>query len=210
MVITSFGAQYIKLQLGDTVIGVNPIGKKSGLPTTKFGADLALVSANRSDMNDVDQLVYGETKPFIISGPGEYEIKNIPVVGIDAGLSSDGKVRNTIYVLEFDGMRLCFLGALATAELSPETIETIGRVDILFVPIGGGDVLSPSDAEKVSVMLDAKLVIPVNYSGPKAKELTTFLKEAGAEGVAPQDKLTLKRKDIEAFEGEIAVLASQI
>ncbi len=206
MVITWFGAQYVKLQLSDTVIGINPIGKKAGIPTTKFGSSIALVSAERTDMNDLEQLEYGEKKPFAIRGPGEYEIQGVPVVGIDGGLSPDEKVRNTIYVLEFDQMRACIIGAQKNPNLTSEQIEQIGEVDILFVPIGGGDVLTPAEAGKLSVTLDAKLIIPVHYDGPKSKELATFLKETGAEDAKGEEKLTLKRKDIESFEGEVKVL----
>jgi L-ascorbate metabolism protein UlaG (beta-lactamase superfamily) len=210
MVITWFGAQYLKLQLGDTIIGINPIGKKANLPTTKFGSAIALVSAERPDMNDLDQLSYGEKRPFAIRGPGEYEIDGIPVVGIDGGLSPDGKVRNTIYVLDFDQMRVCVIGAQKNPNLTSDMIEQIGVVDILFIPIGGGDVLSPAEAGKLAVTLDAKLIIPVHYIGGDAKELATFLKETGAEDEKAEEKLTLKRKDIESFEGEVRVLASSV
>ncbi len=209
MVITWFGVQYLKLQLGDTVIGIDPIGKKTGLPTTKFGSAIALVSAERPDMNDVEQLSYGEKQPFIIRGPGEYEIEGVPVVGIDGGLSLDQKFRNTIYVLDFDQMRICVIGAQKNPNLSSEMIEQIGEVDILFVPIGGGDVLSPAEAGKLAVTLDAKLIIPVHYS-PKSKELATFLKETGAEDAKGEEKLTLKRKDIDSLEGEVKVLLPSV
>ncbi len=210
MVITWFGAQYLKLQLGDTVIGINPIGKKSGLPTTKFGSAIALISAARPDMDDLEQLSYGEKQPFAIRGPGEYEIQGVPVVGIDGGLSPDEKVRNTIYVLEFDQMRVCVIGAQKNPTLTSEMIEQIGEVDVLFVPIGGEDVLSPAEAGKLAVTLDAKLIIPVHYDGPKAKELATFLKETGAEDAKGEDKLTLKRKDVESLEGEVRVLVPSV
>jgi len=209
MVITWFGTQYIKLQLGDTVIGINPIGKKAGLPTTKFGSAIALVSAERPDMNDVEQLSYGEKQPFAIRGPGEYEIQGVPVVGIDGGLSSDEKFRNTIYVLDFDQIRVCIIGAQKNPNLSSEMIEQIGEVDILFVPIGGDDVLTPAEAGKLAVTLDAKLIIPVHYTA-KGKELATFLKETGAEDTKAEEKLTLKRKDVESLEGEVKVLLPSV
>jgi hypothetical protein len=210
MVITWFGAQYLKLQLGDMVIGINPIGKKAKLPTTKFGSAIALVSAERPDMNDLEQLSYGEKQPFAIRGPGEYEIQGVPIVGIDGGLSPDEKIRNTIYMVDFDNMRVCVMGAQKNPNLSSEMIEQIGTVDILFVPIGGDDVLSPAEAGKLAVTLDAKLIIPVNYDGPKSKELATFLKETGAEDAKGEDKITLKRKDIESFEGEVRVLVPSV
>jgi len=73
------------------------------------------------------------------------------------------------------------------------------------VPIGGGDVLEAPQATKLAVKLEAKLVIPMHYD---AEALKTFLKEESKEGLKPVDKLTLKRKDVSAMSGEVAVLKS--
>ena len=58
-------------------------------------------------------------------------------------------------------------------------------------------------ASKLGVKLEAKLIIPVHYD---ATALKAFLKEEGADGLKPVDKLTLKKKDVILMEGEIAVL----
>lgn len=209
MVITYFGGQFVKLSLGDTVIAFNPFGKGSRFPQVRFGADIGIVSVNHPDYNGVEQLSYGEKVPFIIKGPGEYEVGGIHISGFPSKpFGKDGLV-NTIYTLTLDGIRICFLGALSSGELSPETHEGIGEVDLVFVPVAGGEYVSPADANKVAVSMDAKLIIPTMISGPKDKELAVFLKEADAQDVAPLEKLTIKKKDIEAFEGEVAVLLPQ-
>ncbi len=210
MVITYYGGQFVKLSLGDTVIAFNPFGKGSKYPTTRFGTAIGIVSVDHPDYNGVDNLSYGDKKPFIISGPGEYEIGGIQVSGFPSSKPFTAKgLINTIYTLSLDGIRICFLGALSGNELSPETIEGIGEVDLVFVPVAGGDYLSPADAEKVAVKFDAKLIIPTMIEGPKDKNLALFLKEAGAEGVESVEKLTIKKKDIENYEGEVAVLLPQ-
>jgi|SRR3989344_565774 len=208
MVITYYGAEFFKLQLGDTIIAVNPISKDSKLKPSKFGADICLVTANHSDFNGVDQVTFGDKKPFVVDGPGEYEIKTIFIRGFASHSSHGGKdLLNTIYVLTLDGMTMCFLGALDTKELSPEIIEDLPDIDILFVPIGGKGMLTPPDAYKLSVSLESKLIIPMYYAETDLKDaLKTFLKEGG-ETVSPLDKLTIKKKDLEGKEGDIVVLA---
>jgi len=57
----------------------------------------------------------------------------------------------------------------------------------------------------LAVKLEAKLVIPMQYD---ATTLKAFLKEEGNEGVKPAEKLTLKKKDVQAMSGEVAVLKS--
>ena len=100
-------------------------------------------------------------------------------------------------------MRLCMLGALDTAKLGEKVYDDVGEVDILFVPIGGNGVLSPADAHKLSLSFSPGLIVPMQYDAATLKQ---FLKEAGQEGVAPQEKLTVKKKDMEGKEGEVAVL----
>jgi len=66
--------------------------------------------------------------------------------------------------------------------------------------------LSPADANKLAVNLEPKIIIPTHYD---AATLKTFLKEAGSESVAPLEKLTIKKKDLEGKEGDIVVLEAQ-
>lgn len=207
MIITYHGGQFVKISQGDTVIAANPFGKGSSMKPIRFAARIGLVSMDDPDMNGVENLSHGDKIPFVISGPGEYEIGGIAISGFlsPKPVGKEGKL-NTIYTIELEGIRLCILGALAGAELSPEQIEGIGEVDILIAPISGGDLLSPADAGKLAVILDAKLVIPVAFDGTNDKQLKAFLKEAGGEAVQPIEKLTLKKKDLEGKEGDVVVL----
>lgn len=207
MIITYHGGQFIKITQGDTVIAVDPFGKGSQYKPIRFGARIGLVSVDHPDYNGIESLTHGDKAPFVIFGPGEYEIGGISISGFSSPkpFSKDGLL-NTIYTIELEGVRLCLLGALADPELSSETLQSIGSVDVLFVPIAGGDLLSPFDAEKLAVLLDAKLVIPTSFDGADDKQLITFLKESGAESAAPVDKLTLKKKDLEGKEGDVVVL----
>ena len=173
MVITYHGGHFVKISHGDTVIAANPFGKQAKYKPLRFGARIGLVSMNHPEMNGTDNLSYGEKVPFVISGPGEYEIGGISISGFlsparaehAGGPKPTGKegLLNTIYTIELENMRLCFLGALSSPELSPELFEGIGEVDILFVPIAGGDVLTPSDAGKLSVSLPSKFVISLAF-----------------------------------------------
>jgi len=80
-------------------------------------------------------------------------------------------------------------------------------IDVLFVSTGGNGVLSAVDANKLAVALEPRLVIPMHYAGlADTAALKQFLKEAGEEKITPQEKLTLKKKDLEGKEGEVIVL----
>ena len=58
-------------------------------------------------------------------------------------------------------INIAFLGALSDIELSKEAHEAIGEPDILFVPVGDEDSLSPKEASKLASSLIPKLIIPV-------------------------------------------------
>ena len=205
MIITYFGKEFFKVQVGDTVLAFNPISKDSKLKGARFGADIALITVNHEDYNGADQVSFGEKNPLVISGPGEYETKGIFIRGIPAESSAGGgKKINTIYTLSVDKINICFLGALSSKSLPAESREAIDGVDILFVPVGGDGVLSPSDAYGVAVSIEPKVIIPMDYGDEAA--LKKFLKEGGAEKVESLEKLTVKQKDIEGMEGEIVVL----
>lgn len=210
MIITYLGGEFVKAQFGDTIIAFNPVSKDSKLKTSKFGADIVLSSLDHPDMNGIDQVSFGDKKPFIISGPGEYEVKGVFIKGLASESGYDGEKRiNTIFTVSLEGMNICFLGAVNTPELPKETDEGIDGVDILFVPIGGEGVLNPAQAYKLAVSISPKLIIPMHYGDIGAKDaLKAFLKEAG-ESPKAESKLTLKKKDLEGKEAEVVVLEKE-
>lgn len=216
MIITYFGKEFFKIQQGDMVLAFNPVNKssKTGI-SAHFGADIALVTTNHPDYNGIDQLSHGEREPFVIHGPGDYEIKDIFVKGLlshsligdprQGGASK--KYINTIYSLSVDNIDIMFLGALSDPELSKESREALNSPDILFIPVGGkgkeAGLLDAKMAAKLASSLEPRLIIPMDYD---ESTLKVFLKEIGEEKAEVVDKLTLKRKDLDNKEGEVIIL----
>lgn len=210
----------MKVQQGNLVLVFNPPAKESKVKVTRFGADLALVSLNHSDMNGTASVSHGERSPFIIAGPGEYELKGVAIRGVvsesnyggekPARTGSGGRI-NTVYTVTLEGMKLAFLGAFGKTELTSALKEELAESDILFVPIGGEGTLTPAEAYKLAVALEARLIVPIHFVGlGEAGALKAFLKEAGEEKLVAVEKLTLKKKDLEGKEGEIVVLAASV
>jgi len=211
MVITHHGGQCFKVTLGDLTLVFDPIAKNATLPSVRFGADIALISRNHPDMNGVDEVSYGDKVPFVTKGPGEYERQGVVIQGFlsksNYGLAKEQiEAVNTIYSVLLEDMTLVHLGALADVELSKEARESIGEIDVLFVPIGGDGVLTSAEAQAIAVSLEPKIIIPMHWSGMgQPKSLEIFLKDAGS-GSETVDKLTLKKKDLADREGSILVL----
>lgn len=204
MVITYHGGQCFKVSFGGTILAFNPIAKKSKLESAKFGADVAFVSLWHPDFNGVEQVAHGSKQPFVVDGPGEYEIGQVTVHGFGVPTTYDGQtVYNTIYQVRLEDINLIFLGVLGSADIDPKILSEFGDVDILFLPIGGNDVLDVPQASKLAVKLEARLVIPMTYD---ESALKAFLKEESKESLKPVDKLTVKRKDVHGMSGDVVVL----
>ncbi|MFT7507459.1 MAG: L-ascorbate metabolism protein UlaG (beta-lactamase superfamily) [Acidimicrobiales bacterium] len=206
MVITHHGGQCFKVSFGDTTLAFDPISKKSKLSPVKFGSDVAFISMHHPDFDGAEQVAHGNKQPFVVNGPGEYEIGDVTARGYGIKTTYDNVDKyNTIYQVRLEGMNIVFLGALGSPDIDPKILGELGDIDILFVPIGGGDVLEVPQASKLAVKLEAKCVIPMHYD---KNALDAFLKEEGSQNGKPQDKLTLKKKDVAEMTGEVAVLKS--
>lgn len=177
-----------------------------GLRTPTFEADVLLITHDHPDHNNTKAT---KGTPFLIEGPGEYEVKGIFIQGIpsfhdDAQGKERGK--NVIYTIEAEGIRLCHLGDFGQKQLTDEQIEKIGTVDVLMIPVGGVYTIAAADAPKIIGQLEPKIIIPMHYELPKLKfkldSVEKFLKVMGKNAIVPQDKLTIKAsafsKDTEA------------
>jgi hypothetical protein len=207
MIATYHGGAFLKLQTGDTTIAINPISKESGKKVTRFGSDICLVSTNLPLTNGVDQVENAGKVPFVISGPGEYEVKGIYFKGIESTFNWNGQNKiNTSYVFTFDNIKICVLGIL-TDKLSAEARDAISNCDLLILPVlegkDGDRFLTARDAVVVANNLEPNMIIPVGYDD---KTLPIFLKEAGAVGLQAIEKLTIKRKDLDGKEGAVVTL----
>jgi len=195
---------------GQAAIVIDPFSEEIGLRPPKLEADILLITHDHYDHNNV-KAVSGS--PFLISGPGEYEIKEVFIQGVPAFHdNSQGKERGqtTIYVIEAEELRVCHLGDIGQKELTSEQLEKIGEVDILMIPAGGIYTIDSKDALKIMSQIEPKIIIPMHYSLPKLKvkldDLDKFLKAVGVRKIEPLPKLTIKKKDLPEEEVKIVVL----
>ncbi|MBU1699711.1 MAG: MBL fold metallo-hydrolase [Candidatus Eisenbacteria bacterium] len=78
---------------------------------------------------------------------------------------------NSIFVFEFDGIRVAHLGDLGVL-LSDEQIDKIGNIDVLMIPVGGKYTISLDEADQVVKQLHpGAVVFPMHYR----TDLSAFL-----------------------------------
>src|SRR3989338_11109305 len=206
MVITYYGLSCFKIQSGDTVLAIDPFSKESGLTSPRFEAHAVLVTHDHENHNNIDALSSKDDKIFKITGPGEYEFKGIIVRGIESfhdNKNGKQKGKNTIYIIELEGMRLAHLGDYGEEALRSEVQEALGTPDIMFLPVGGGDTIDGEAAAKLVNEIEPRVIIPMHYkiSGLKAKPdgIEVFMKEMG-EKAEPEEKFTIKKSGLPAAE----------
>lgn len=199
MVITWYGGACFKIQSGDLIIVTDPFSKETGLIPPRFRADIVTLSHAHSHLQSESIPEH----PIIIDGPGEYEVRGVMIRGIEAFHdNSNGALQgySTVYRIEAEDMKLAHLGFLGEEKLRGETLEAIGDVDILFVPVGGGETIDAEAAQKIVQEIEPRIVIPMCYkiSGMKGPQhgVDVFLKEMGVRNKTEEERLTLKKKDL--------------
>ena len=209
MVITWYGQACFKIQSGDLVIAVDPFGKDIGFTPPRFRADIVAVTHGHHDHNN-SAAIAGD--PFLITGPGEYEVKGVNITGIETYHDTvKGRERglNTIYMIEAEGIRILHMGDFGEEKMREETLEAAGETDILMIPVGGVYTIEGDAAAKIARQIEPAIVIPMHYKIPGLKVplqgQEQFLKEMSAKDIEPQEKLTIKKKDIPE-DGKMAVM----
>lgn len=211
MEIRYLGHASFRIKGKKAILVTDPYDPYLGFKMAKVSADIILVSHDHKDHNNVAAV--GKTvrkEPFVISGPGEYEILGISVFGIASFHDNSGgkeRGKNTIYIINLDGMRLVHLGDLGH-KLDDQQLEEVNGADILFVPVGGVYTVGPKEAVEVVGQIQPKIVIPMHYKVPGLTldlvPVDEFLKEMGVE-VKPVPRLVIS-KDKLPEEREVVVL----
>ena len=211
MIVTWHGAGAIRIQQGDLVVALGPVSKRSKLKPSSFGADVALVPIRHEDADGEDAVSRGDAQPFVARTAGEYETNGLFVRGFSTRSGYGGDSRpNTAYSFQIDDCNVLYLGATDEDDIPAEAKEEMPETDMIFVPIGGEGTLDPAKAYKLAVRREPKVIIPIFHGdGVGAKDaLQKFLREAGADGVEPVEKLTVRRRDLEKMAGQVVVLAA--
>lgn len=125
-------------------------------------ADLVTVSHDHPDHNSVSSV---SGHPEVVRDTGERRVKGVVVRGV-ASFHDESRGhergKNTIFVLEADGLRVAHLGDLGHP-LTAEDARAVGPVDVLFAPVGGHFTIGPEDAKRAAERLGARVVIPMHY-----------------------------------------------
>ncbi len=194
---------------GEVALVTDPYQNSVGLRFPRTLSAAIVVESHKSDVANNAEAVSGEDKkkPFLITHAGEYEVQGIFVTGISAP-KKDG-TDHTIYRIRLEDIVVGFLGAI-DRKLTDKEIEALGDIDILILPVGGGEVLDKDKAAEVVAQVEPRMVIPAYYhvTGLKKKlsDVEGFCKEISC----PREdvnKLKVTRNDLPDEDVVVQVLS---
>jgi L-ascorbate metabolism protein UlaG (beta-lactamase superfamily) len=168
--------------------------RQAGYATVPLNADIVTISQDAPAHNCVN-LVAGA--PYIVRGPGEYEVGGVFITGIQTGgQKGSDHIHNTLYVFDYDALTIAHLGTLSRPPTQAE-VEAIGTVHIALVPVGGGASLNAARMAEVIGMIEPKIVIPMHFATSKNQlpldPLSKFLKEMGITEMKTQPSLRVTK-----------------
>ncbi|MCX6740917.1 MAG: MBL fold metallo-hydrolase, partial [Candidatus Parcubacteria bacterium] len=155
-----------------------------------FKADIVVLNNAASSSQAKKDIKEG----FVIDSPGEYEIKDVFVLGIQT------KSDHLIYQIELEDIKIGYLGEI-NQSLTDSDLEKIDNIDVLIVPVGGKkNTLSSEAAAEIIREIEPKIVIPSCYQVPGLKAqldpIEKFLKEMGVKRADVEDKIRLTKKEL--------------
>lgn len=157
MKLTWHGHSCFRLEAEEGSVVLDPYapGSVPGLRLPPLSADLVLCSHGHRD--------HGYAEGVRLSGRSPaFTVERIPCFHDDKCGSLRGE--NLIHVIGAEGLRIAHLGDLGHM-LSPEQIETLGRPDVLLIPVGGHYTIGPDTAAELARAVGARITVPMHYRG---------------------------------------------
>ncbi len=181
----------------------DPFGGNVGLSKPKLKADIVTIS-HKAEGHGKTAVVSDYN--HALTGAGEYEIGGVFVTATST-IAEDGTT-NVIYLFDYNGLTIAHLGDIANVP-SRAQIEALEEVDVLLVPVGGGNSLNAAQASELVSMLEPKIVVPMHYRTPgltvDLEPIDRFLKEMGVTEPREEDKLKISSNKL-SEEMEIVLL----
>jgi L-ascorbate metabolism protein UlaG (beta-lactamase superfamily) len=151
-------------------VAMDPFGR-IGYPMPEVEADVVTVSHAHSDHSNA---AYIWVDPKVLQGlePGGKAWADIDYRGKDVRIRSfpayhdklQGKQRglNSIFLVEVAGLRIVHMSDIGQIPSQP-VLDSLGRIDLLFVPVGGTFSIDAKEATQTVARLEPSVVVPIHY-----------------------------------------------
>jgi L-ascorbate metabolism protein UlaG (beta-lactamase superfamily) len=204
------GHACFRLRGKDGIVLTDPFDRSVGFDIGRPTAHIVTISHGDADHTNIAAVRPLRERLFVLDGPGEYEVGGVLITGVptfhDTKKGAE-RGKNTVYVIHLDDVVFCHLGDLGH-ELTTHQIDEIGNIDVLFVPVGGGETIGPAQAVSVISQLEPRIVVPMHYGVVGQQSFTMdlaplekFTHELGLKEIVAEEKLNVTTANLPA-EGE--------
>jgi L-ascorbate metabolism protein UlaG (beta-lactamase superfamily) len=196
--ITWLGHAAMRVRTRQAAVVMDPTDKSAGIDMIRPAGVIVTISRHHPH-HDYVKGVKGS--PFIVDGPGEYEILGVQFAAIRAfwpAEEDETPEATTLYIGHAEDMRFSHLGGLGQPP-TPEQAQELADADVLIIPIALPGGLDPEAAAKVARALEPKIVIPVGYkpaNSGHSDELKAFLEGMGSDPEEPVSRFTVQRRNV--------------
>ena len=138
-------------------------GTSIGLNAPDVKGDVILVSHDHYDHNSVKSVINKES--IIIKDKTVETVFGIDIKGFRSFHDEDGgrkRGNNLIFSFYMSDICFCHLGDLGHV-LDETTVQLIGEVDVLFVPVGGNFTINGEQAWEIIRDLKPRVIVPMHY-----------------------------------------------
>lgn len=184
----------------DVNIVIDPYKPAAGNFPRSLTADIALYT--KSTKNSIT--ISGN--PFDVETAGEFEVKGVLITAAPGHESGQ-----TLLRLDCEKISFGHTGYI-NKQLTDQQLEVLAGVDILCLPVGGGDGYEPEAASKVISAVEPRIVIPLAFKSdtdPQATPVSDFIKEVGLTPEKEEKKVILKKKDLPQEDMKVIVIEKE-
>ncbi len=164
----------------DRTIVIDPFDETVGYGRIHLLADALFVTHEHFDHNNRNAVKARHDSLDMVQSTGTFTVAmSMQVTGVlSAHDKDDGQINgpNLIYLFVMGGLRCVFLGDLGTSDINEYQLNMIGKVDVIFIPVGGTVTLGPAEAKKVIDKLKPSVVFPMHYGNVRFYPLESIEK----------------------------------
>jgi len=175
-------------------------GKSIGIHAPNVTGDIVLVSHDHYDHNSVKSVEKEGSK--VITDTRKRNIANGEIKGIASfhdGCRGEKRGDNIIYKFTMEDITFCHMGDLGH-DLDEETVQKIGDVDILFIPIGGTFTLDAKQAWRIIKKVKPRIAVPMHYKigglSLPIMGIEPFLEESNYEILKVGNEIDIEKEDL--------------
>jgi len=161
--ITWYGHACFRIRERGVTIVTDPYDKKIGYTLPRVRADVVTVSHAHAGHCSTRSV---RGRRHVLQCAGEYEVGGVFITAVPTYHdAAEGQERgqNLAFLYDFEGLTVCHLGDLGHV-LNQAQAEQLDGVNVLLIPVGGGETLSAAQAADTVSLIEPNIVIPMHYA----------------------------------------------